>query len=100
MPDQQLLVLMVPADIRDDVIDVLIEIDGISGFNMQTIAGYSKEHSRYSLREQVEGFREMFAFEVMHSPEQEARLLEALRPVCRIAAVRYWVVPVMSHGHF
>ena len=44
MPDQQLLVLMVPGDIRDDVIDALIETDGISGFNMQTIAGYSREH--------------------------------------------------------
>jgi hypothetical protein len=97
--EQQLLVMMVPSQIRDDVIDVLMTCDGISGFNMETIAGYSKEHSQYNLREQVEGFREFFEFEVMHTPEQAPALFASLQPVCEPASVRYWVVPVLSHGH-
>lgn len=99
MAELQLLVLMVPAEIRDDVIDVLMASDGISGFNMATIAGYSKEHSHYNLREQVEGFREIFQFEVMHQPQQQDRLLADLLPACAAAQVRYWVVPVLSQGH-
>jgi hypothetical protein len=99
MYEQQLLVMMVPSQIRDDVIDILMASDGISGFNMETIAGYSKEHSQYNLREQVEGFREFFEFEVMHTPEQAPTLLASLHPVCESASVRYWVVPVLSHGH-
>ena len=99
MAEQQLLVIMVPAEIKDDMVDALISCEGISGFNMETIAGYSKEHSQYNLREQVEGYREFFEFEVMHSREQESSLLATLRPVCESAPIRYWIIPVLSQGH-
>ena len=99
MPDQQLLVLMVPGELKDDVVDTLISCETISGFNMQTIAGFSREHSQYNLREQVEGHREYFQFEVMHLLQQEQSLLDSLRPVCASAHIRYWVVPVLSQGH-
>jgi hypothetical protein len=99
MAEQQILVLMVPGEIRDDVVDTLIGCDGISGFNMQTIAGYSQAHSEYSLREQVEGYREFFQFEVVHQPQQERFLLESLRAACESAHVRYWVVPILRQGH-
>lgn len=99
MGDKQVLVMMVPADLRDDVIDCLISGEGISGFNMTTIAGYSREHSQYDLREQVEGYRQLFKFEVMHGPGQQAQLLGKLRPVCASANIRYWIVPVLAQGH-
>lgn len=99
MAELQLLVMMVPGEIKDDVVDTLIACDGISGFNMETIAGYSKEHSRYNLREQVEGYREFFKFEVMHRPDQEQLLLSSLRPVCESAHIRYWILPVLKQGH-
>lgn len=99
MDNSQLLVLMAPGDIRDDVVDTLIGCDGISGFNMMQMAGYSKEHSQYDLREQVEGYRQLFQFEVMHKPEQEADLLAALRAVCASAKVRYWILPLLKQGH-
>jgi hypothetical protein len=99
MNEQQLLVMMVPGDIRDDVVDTLMGSVGISGFNMTTMAGYSKEHSQYDLREQVEGYRQYFKFEVMHSPVQQVELLALLRPVCAAANIRYWIVPVIDQGH-
>ena len=99
MDDRQLLIMMVPADIRDDVVDALIGCDAISGFNMTTIAGYSREHSQYDLREQVEGYRQFFKFEVMHERLQLPDLLAVLRPVCASANIRYWTVPVLEQGH-
>lgn len=99
MDDRQLLVMMVPAEIRDDVIDCLTACELISGFNMTTMAGYSKEHSQYDLREQVEGYRKFFQFEVMHGRQQQAELLATLRPVCAAAKIRYWIVPVLEQGH-
>lgn len=99
MDDRQLLVMMVPGDLRDDVIDSLISGEGISGFNMTTIAGYSREHSQYDLREQVEGYRQLFKFEVMHEPGHQVELLARLRPVCASANIRYWIVPVLEQGH-
>ena len=99
MDDRQLLIMMVPADIRDDVVDALIGCDTISGFNMTTIAGYSREHSQYDLREQVEGYRQFFKFEVMHPAARQAALMDALRPACAVAGVRYWIVPLREQGH-
>lgn len=99
MNECQMLVLMVPAELRDDVVDSLIACEGVSGFNMTTIAGYSKEHSQYDLREQVEGYRQFFKFEVMHPQEQQVALLGVLRPVCESAHIRYWILPVREQGH-
>ena len=99
MADLQLLVLMLPGDIRHDVVDTLIGCEGISGFNMTTISGYSKEHSRYDLREQVRGHRQFFKVEVMHEPSQRAAVLATLRPVCASAKVRYWILPLLEQGH-
>ena len=100
MPDCQLLNLVVPIDIKDDVVDVLIEMDDITGFNMEKIAGYSKEHSLFNLREQVEGYRELFRFEVIHSRNQQQQLLSSLSSVCDVSSIRYWITPILEQGHF
>ena len=99
MDDHQLLIMMVPGEIRDDVIDSLSGCAEISGFNMTTMAGFSREHSQYDLREQVEGYRKFFKFEVMHAHTQQATLLAALRPACSSANIRFWIVPVLEQGH-
>ena len=100
MPDCQILNLVVPIDIKDDVVDALIEMEGITGFNMEKIAGYSKEHSLFNLREQVEGYRELFRFEVIHSRDEQQRLLSSLSPVCDAPRIRYWITPILEQGHF
>ncbi len=99
MDNCQLLILMVPGELRDDVVDCLMAYQHVSGFNMTRMAGYSKEHSQYDLREQVEGYREFFKFEVMHPQERQMELLGTLRPVCSAAGIRYWIVPVREQGH-
>jgi hypothetical protein len=99
MDDWQLLTLMTPLELKDDVVDALIACTLISGFNMQKIAGFSREHSQFHLREQVEGYREFYAFEVIHQSDQEDSLLDALRPVCESAGIRFWITPVSSQGH-
>ena len=99
MDNCQLLILMVPVELRDDVVDCLMACEQVSGFNMTAMAGYSKEHSQYDLREQVEGYREFFKFEVMHPAARQLVLMDSLRPVCSSAHVRYWIVPVREQGH-
>ena len=99
MDEDQMLVLMVPEGLRDEVVDTLIALDWISGFNMTTMAGFSREHSQYDLREQVEGYRQLFKFEVLHLRRQRDDLLGSLRPVCESANIRYWLLPVAGQGH-
>ena len=100
MDDVQMLVVIVPAEIRDDVVDTLIALEPISGFNLTRIAGFSREHSHFSLRERVEGHREMYRFEVLHENAQQEILLQALEPVCALARARYWILPLSGQGHF
>jgi hypothetical protein len=90
---------MVPVELRDDVVDCLMACEHVSGFNMTSMAGYSKEHSQYDLREQVEGYRQFFKFEVMHPAARQVALMDSLRPACAAAHIRYWVVPVREQGH-
>jgi predicted metal-dependent hydrolase len=97
--NEQVLVAMFSAGIRDHLIDALIGLPEISGFSMETIDGYSREHSQYDLREQVAGFRRLCRVEVLHSREHEAVLLEALRQVCSGSPIRYWITPLLSAGH-
>lgn len=100
MPEHQLLTFIVPIEIKDDVVDTLMTLECISGFNLERIAGFSKEHSQYSLREQVEGSRDLYRFEVMHKIDEKEGLLAALAPVCNAPTIRYWIVPIIEQGHF
>jgi hypothetical protein len=96
----QLLVLIVPLEIKDEVVDCLMALDFISGFNLNMINGYSRIHSQYDVSEQVEGHRRLYRFEVLHKGEEEEPILNAIKASCSKDQVRYWVMPVNSQGHF
>lgn len=100
MQDNYALVVVVPAEVKDELIDTLMGLAEISGFSMTEIAGYSREHDQYSQREQVAGYRILYRFEILHALEHRARLLQALEPACKLAHARYWITPVVEQGHF
>ncbi len=100
MNDAQMLVAVVPAEIKDDVVDALIALPSVSGFNLTRIAGYSREHGLFNLREQVEGYREMYRFEILHDRVQQDSLLAALDEACAVSRARYWILPLLGQGHF
>jgi hypothetical protein len=99
MGELQLLTIVVPVDLRDDVIDALSGCACISGFNMSAIAGYSREHSQYDLREQVEGYRDLSQFDVMHESRHQDELLGCLRAAFPSTTVRYWITSISEQGH-
>jgi len=98
--NSQALIIIAPKEIKDDLVDDLMALDIISGFSLTVIDGYSREHSHYSIDEQVEGYRRFFRFEVLHQQEQELQILQALEQTCSPAKVRYWVQPVSRMGRF
>lgn len=100
MPEHQLLSLVVPAEITDDVVDCLFSLSFISGFGHSKISGHSREHGAFNLQEQVAGSRAMIRFEVLHAVTDQQALMSALTPVCTTAGARYWVTPVTQQGHF
>lgn len=96
--NDQLLIVLVASAIKEDMIDALIQCEGISGFNLWEINGYSREHSRYSLGEQVAGYRSLHRFEIQHQTDQEAQLLSLVAQTCRASHARYWIVPISRSG--
>ena len=98
--NSQALIIIAPQEIKDDLVDDLMALDIISGFSLTVIDGYSREHSHYSIDEQVEGYRRFFRFEVLHQQKQEIPILQALEPTCATAKVRFWIQPVNRMGRF
>ncbi|MEM6981720.1 MAG: DUF3240 family protein [Pseudomonadota bacterium] len=99
MAEQLLFTLNVPTNIKDDVVDILIGIDCITGFNLKNIEGYSKEHSEFDIAEQVEGHRSFYQFEVHILLPELAIVKTALSPVCKYTPLKYWVTPIVENGH-
>ena len=54
MSTEQLLVLIAQNDIKDDIVDTLIELEFLSGFSLGNICGFSREHSHFNIKEQVD----------------------------------------------
>lgn len=100
MPELQLLALVVPDSLKDDVVDALIALPYLSGFNHSIINGHSREHGSFNVREQVEGSQQLIRFEILHESSDQQQLMHALQPICGPNHLRYWVVPVVDSGHF
>lgn len=98
MSTEQLLVLIAQNDIKDDIVDTLIELEFLSGFSLGNICGFSREHSHFNIKEQVEGYREFCKFEIIHPASQQSALLEALAKVCKHNPCRYWIMPIYQNG--
>jgi hypothetical protein len=98
MNELHVLVVMVPASLRDEVVDTLIGLEALSGFTLFEVAGYGREHSHFNLQERVAGYRRVYRFEVLHAAGQRSLLFEALARASGAEALRYWVTPVLEEG--
>jgi len=56
MSTEQLLVLIAQNDIKDDIVDTLIELEFLSGFSLGNICGFSREHSHFNIKEHIGSF--------------------------------------------
>jgi hypothetical protein len=100
MTDELIFTLNVPTTLKDEIVDRLINLPNITGFNLRKMSGYSKEHSVYDISEQVEGYRTFYQFEVLIASSQVNNLKNSLNPICQSAKLRYWLTPVIENGHF
>ena len=99
MNEPRMLVLMVPRERRDDLIDALLGREELSGFTLLPALGYSREHSHLSVPEQVVGYRDFDRFEVLLDAVNLPALLERLSDSCGRERLRYWIFEVFAEGH-
>jgi hypothetical protein len=100
MTDSLIFTLNAPTNLKEDVIDKLISLTCITGFNLKKISGYSKEHSLYDISEQVEGYRGFYQFEILIASNDVCKLKKSLTPICQPEHLRYWLTPVIESSHF
>ena len=100
MIEALIFTLNVPTALKDEIVDRLMNLPSITGFNLTKMSGYSKEHSLYDISEQVEGYRTFYQFEVLIAVNEVNNLKSSLNPVCQPAKLRYWLTPVIESGHF
>lgn len=100
MTEELIFTLNVPTNLKDEIVDILICLPSITGFNLTKMSGYSKEHSLYDISEQVEGYREFYQFEVLIASNEVNNLKNSLNSICQPAKLRYWLTPVIENSHF
>ncbi|MEQ8516999.1 MAG: DUF3240 family protein [Chromatocurvus sp.] len=98
MSELQLMVLLAPWPLHEDVVDALMGFDDISGFSSVEAAGFSREHSDFDIAEQVAGARRFSRFEILHAPSQREEILAAIEPLVGREHFRYWVVQPIEAG--
>ena len=100
MTDKELVfTLITPNELKDDIVDRLMNFDVISGFNLTAINGYSKKHSEYNIEEQVRGYRELTRFDILISASKTNKLKAHLSALAQRNELRYWQTAVIEGGH-
>lgn len=98
MNDPQLLTIIIPLSLKNTLVDVLMAYQDISGFTMTKVAGFSRRHSQYNIKEQVAGYQNFFRIEVALSRVQVKPLLQHLCQFKDRFPLRYWLLPLTDTG--
>ena len=100
MPDSMLqFTLVSPMELKDEITDQLLTFEGISGFNLVPIRGYSKQHSSFDIEAQVRGYKNFVQFEVIILTTEVENLKKVLSVSCPGAKLRFWCLPIFELGH-
>lgn len=94
----QLMIAIVPQELKDNLVDTLIGLEALSGFSLSKIQGYSREHHQYNIQEQVEGYRDFYRFELLHEQQHYQQLLADIKQSCPNSNIRFWCVAVINTG--
>lgn len=97
MPKEYLLRLNVPPGLEEDMVDLLLGFDQISGYQSYPIRGHGQVGAM-SIAEQVVGRRDRVQFEVVLEPDALQPLLNTLKKALPVRDVIYWVLPVEQSG--
>jgi len=96
--EQVLIVLNVPPELEELVIDWLLAKDSGTGFTSVPAYGHSTDHDNLSAVEQVTGHKPRQQFQVQIPVQGLEAFMQSLRASFGAADVHYWVMPVFEGG--
>jgi hypothetical protein len=95
----QLLTLFIDKEMEADVVDCLIQLDGVNGFTVSKSFGFSSESAHLNKAEQVAGGRHMLKVEIIHNSNCAHVALESLAGLNSRNPLRYIITPIIESGH-
>lgn len=91
-----ILVLNITPELEEDLIDYLLLLDDIEGFNSYQVYGHG-EHEQLSLAEKVAGRRKRLQYEIILHSSAIPSVLEGLAKAVGKDIV-YWEQPLRNFG--
>lgn len=91
-----MLVLNIPPEIEEDMVDYLLSLEAVSGFTSFRVRGHG-EHTALSTAEQVTGQRARLRFELVLAADQVDGVLGGLKAEVGHDII-YWEQPVSNFG--
>ncbi len=91
-----LLVLNIPPEIEEDLVDYLLSLESVPGFTSFRVHGHG-EHSALSIAEQVTGRRARLRYELVLPEDQVESVLSGLKAEVG-SDIIYWLQPVTKFG--
>ncbi|RUO76175.1 DUF3240 family protein [Idiomarina seosinensis] len=98
MPNK-LIKLYFSCEQKVDLVDSLIQLDIISGFSLYAIDGFSRDHERFDISEQIKGSRRMMVAEIICSDDDITTVLKSLSNLHFREPIRYVIQPIENTGH-
>ena len=91
-----MLVLNIPIEIEEDLVDYLLSLEGIGGFTSFRVQGHG-EHSDLSVAEQVTGRRTRLRYEIVLDEALVSGVVKGLADGVG-SDIIYWQQPVTNFG--
>lgn len=91
-----MLVMNLPPELEDDMVDYLLALNSVSGFNSYVIRGHG-EHTDMSIAEQVAGRRKRVQFETMIDEADLTTVVAGLQTQVG-AGINYWHYAISTMG--
>ena len=99
LASQGLLILIVPPDIEEMLVDVLLEQTEITGFTSNKVHGHGTVHgegAKLSIIEQVTGRQERVQFMMHASAGNLKNLVGSLKSRFRSTDIHYILLPILE----
>ena len=97
--DEALIVLNVPPNLEETIVDWLLARGDGAGFTSFPVFGHSTRHDGLSPAEQVSGRQRRQQFQVQIGKDAVDAFIDDARAALGNAGVHFWVLPLYAGGH-
>lgn len=97
--DEALIVLNVPPNLEETIVDWLLAREGGAGFTSFPVSGHSTRHDGLSPAEQVSGRQRRQQFQIQIKKDAVDSFIDDARAALGNAGVHFWVLPLHAGGH-